>query len=106
MSGSLSQTPTISQPAIRRICDACASAIFPQPTMATLSMEAALPAALEVPMEPFGCRDLRRPSELGLELAVAIARLFPVGVPAAAGERRRPLLVRPARGRFPQRATP
>src|SRR5205823_13857936 len=71
MSGSLSQTPTISQPAIRRICDACASAIFPQPTIAILSMEAALPAALEVPMQPLGCRDLRHPSELGLELVVA-----------------------------------
>src|SRR5262245_56191614 len=83
MSGSRSQTPTISHPLIRWIWDAWASAIFPQPTIATLSMIGSDAIATEVAVEPLGHGYAGPPTQSGLQLVVAIPRPLPVGVPAA-----------------------
>src|SRR5262245_48428576 len=100
MSGSLSHTPTISQPSILRICEACASAILPQPTMATLST-LFLPAGHEVTAKRFLHLDLGLPSQLGLQLVIAVAGLLPFSVPAPAVEHRRQLALRPMGILFP-----
>src|SRR5215469_9627074 len=47
ISGSLSQAPTISHPLILLICEAWASAIFPQPMRAILSILFSLPAGFK-----------------------------------------------------------
>src|SRR5437870_4034590 len=105
MSSSRSQTPTMSHPSSRRICSAWASAIFPHPTIATLSgiMRSSL-ATLEVPPQTFGRRYLRRPAQPSLHLFVGIAAPFPVRMPRSPVEDERQLSLGP-RGVLLPRAT-
>src|SRR5437764_10673591 len=91
ISGSLSQTPTIADPAILWICDTWASAILPQPTIATLSIGSPSPAGFEVTPEAVRGRHALRPPEERLELLVAVLGALPVRVPPAAGKDRRQL---------------
>src|SRR6266481_4341568 len=81
ISGSLSQTPTISHPLILWICDACASAILPHPTMATLSKPYFLPAAFKIPLQTVRRGHLWSPVHPHLHFYVAVTRLLPIRVP-------------------------
>src|SRR5215472_15926358 len=97
MSGSRSHTPTISHPSTLWIWAAWASAIFPHPTMATLSIPFTRPAALEILAQSLRCSDLRSPAQLGLQFFVAIVGLLPLGVPSSPIESWRQLPLRPLR---------
>src|SRR5204863_5068728 len=99
-----SHTPTISHPWMRWICDACESAILPQPTMATLSMLELLPAALEVPAQSFWRGYVLRPPKLRLHLVIAVAGASPVRAPAPPIEDGRQLPFRPSRIGLPRAA--
>src|SRR4029453_6532917 len=103
MSGSRSHTATISQPPILRICEAVAAAIFPHPTMATLST-LSLPAARKIAAQPLLHGNLGRPSQLCFQLLVAVASLFPFRVPSPAVEHRRQLPLGPGGILLPQLA--
>src|SRR5207245_1262791 len=90
-------------PLMCRICSACASAIFPHPTIATLSdILRSSPAALEVPPQTFGCRHSRRPSEPPLQLLVRIAAPLPVRMPRPPVEDGRQLSFGPRRVLLPE----
>src|SRR5256886_8911264 len=102
MSSSRSQTPTISQPLILWICAACASAIFPQPTSAALSMTRLLSTALEIATQSLYRGHRRLPAKPLLELRVRVAGFLPVGVPAPPVERGGQLSLRPMGVLFPQ----
>src|SRR5450631_3413416 len=104
MSGSRSQTPTISHPGMRPICSACESAILPQPTMAALSIRPPLATGFKIAAHAFAHGNPGRPAQFFLQLAIAIARLLPESVPAFAVERRRQLPLRPVGAAFPQPA--
>src|SRR5262249_37818135 len=97
MSGSRSQTATISHPGMRRICATCASAILPHPTMATLSMLASAPAPFKIEPQRFRHGHARFPADQPLHFLVAVAGPLPIRVPAPAIECRRQLFVRPNR---------
>src|ERR1700733_514263 len=102
ISGSRSHTPTISQSPIRNICVACASAIFPHPTMPTLSMLPAFRAAVEINAQRFAGRHFVRPPQPLFQLGVAVGRRPPLGIPAPAIESRRQLSLRIIRVFLPQ----
>src|ERR1035438_8700296 len=101
MSGSRSQAATISHPSMRCICEACASAILPQPTMATLSMSFP-PAAFKMAHQTFRGRHSRSPSYAQLEFLVAVSRPLPEAVPLPAIEGKRQLPLGPDGILFPQ----
>src|SRR5713101_2252750 len=100
--GSRSQTPTISHPLIRMICDACESAILPHPTRATLSMCGSVPAGFEIAPQSFCRRDLRPPTRPALQMLVAVIRVLPVRVPVLTIEDRRQLSLGPDRIPLPE----
>src|SRR2546425_4521539 len=104
ISSSRSQAPTISHPLIRWIWEACASAIFPQPTIAILSMTRLIPAAGEVAAHSFRRGHGRLPAQAFLELRIRVARLLPERMPAPRVEDRRQLALRPMRIPLPQEA--
>src|SRR6476660_1629634 len=101
MSGSRSHTATISQPLILRICEACASAIFPHPTMATLST-LSLPAVRKIAAQRLLHWNLGRPSQPGFQFLVAVASFLPFRVPSPAVEHRRQLSLGPVGIFLPQ----
>src|SRR5262249_34080459 len=104
ISGSRSTTPTISHPLILWICDACASAILPHPTIATLSMSCVLPATAKVNSQRLRRRHSRRPTQKRLCLLVAVPRALPEGVPREPVVHRRQLSFRPAGVLLPESA--
>src|SRR2546422_2172588 len=102
MSSSRSQTPTISQPFSRWICETWESAIFPQPTMATLSTMSLASAAGEEATHCVTGGHCRRPAQSLLDLRVRISGLLPVGMPASRVERWGELAFRPVRVLLPE----
>src|SRR5580700_7310570 len=102
MSGSRSQTPTISQPPILKICVAWASAIFPHPTIPTLSMLPPLRATPEIKAQCFAGRHFGRPTQPFFQLCVAVASSPPLGIPSPAIEGWRQLPPRILRIFLPQ----
>src|SRR5262249_37892976 len=88
---------------MRRICSACASAIFPQPTIATLSdIDGSRATALEVALQAVRGAHSRRPSHQPLELRVRITASLPVGVPRPPIEGGRQLSLGPGGVLLPQ----
>src|ERR1022692_3753800 len=106
MRGSRSQTPTISHCFILWICEACESAIFPHPTIATLSIASLGSACFEIAAQSLGRRNLGRPPYARLQFLVAVASLFPERAPSSAIKGRRQLPLRPAGVSFPQITQP
>src|SRR5690242_18211271 len=110
ISGSRSQTQRIPQSRILPICAACASAIFPHPTIATLSMLRLFPGAAlsgtapEVTLEPLFHGYNRRPAQPGLQLLVTVIGFLPHGMPFSAIEDRRQLPFGPPRIPLPAAA--
>src|SRR5688572_6908897 len=104
ISGSRSQAATIAHPPILRICDACASAILPHPTMATLSMRDLVTAALEIALQTLGCRHQRHPTEHRFQFRVAVPPRAPVRLPGPPVERGGQLTLRPVGVRLPEPA--
>src|SRR4029450_11874364 len=87
INSSRSQAATSAHSLIRRICSACASAILPHPTMATLrDIAPSFPTALEVATKPFCCRHTRGPSQECFDLRIGVAAALPVRVPRPAIE--------------------
>src|SRR5580692_1104448 len=99
---SRSQTPTISHPSTLWICDACASAILPHPTMPILSICHSVSARFEITSESLCHRYLWRPTHSRLEFFVAVARPLPIGTPVSPIEDGRQLSLRPVRVLLPQ----
>src|SRR6185436_11547292 len=78
-------------------------AIFPHPTMATLST-LSLPAARKIAAQPLLHWNLGRPSQPGFQFLVAVASFLPFRVPSPAVEHRRQLSLGPVGIFLPQPA--
>src|SRR5690349_16244594 len=80
---------------MRCICAACASAIFPQPIIAALTMVQLLFATFEIAAEAIRNCHSWFPAELLPGLCVCKSRLLPIAVPRGSIERCGQLLFRP-----------